>query len=468
MVNKVNPFWILVVALAALLWLPNLFALGMFMDGVYDALTAMQLAKGISTFWAPQTVYYAEPASWGNTPLSIGILALCYKIFGNHYVVERGYSFVTAIIQLLLIQLLWRTVLYGQPEEKKYAWFPCLLFMCSPLTGWCYSNNLMENTMSIFTTASIIVMLQYIQGRSNLIVAGVFTAFLLLLAFITKGPVSVFPFTVPVLFLAVNEKFDFKKAMLLTVIVVASFTLLFALLFSFQEPQVFLKNYMEVQVMPALKHEIPGSYVPYQIFIELLIALSPFIGVALILFFAGNKIESFSFKANFWWRFLLLGLCGSLPIALSVKQSKFYLLPSLIPYVIGFSILFLPAIKLLAEKVTNKFSWLIHAVSTVAIIAAAFVSVFNIGGISRDVDLLNDLRAINSITANEKVVGGDWELYDDWQLRGYFLRLYGQKIAMLNEHAEVNYELTKRGKTNTAYGFAQVVFSGKKYELRKR
>ena len=303
------PFWPFIAGLIFLIWVPHLLCLGMFMDGVYDALLAENLYKGISTFWAPQTIYYSQPAYWDNPPLAIWTLAICYKIFGDSYVVERVYSFACAILQVGLIAILWRTIFNTDEKIKKYTWLPCLLWLMSSLIGWCYSNNMLENTMSLFTTAAIILSVWFVKYQKQIIPASILIGALLLLAFITKGPVALFPLALPVLMIGYQPGFKTKQAILFTVFQVVFFGICFAILFSFPEPKNFLQHYYEWQVKKALTHTGTDVYQPGQIFIDLFLATILFMALALLRFLMRKFLsdgKSFHFIAI---RMLLLGLC---------------------------------------------------------------------------------------------------------------------------------------------------------------
>lgn len=69
--------WLLIAAIAVALWVPNLFAVGMFIDGIVDAILAQSLYLNISSFWEPKS--QAASWSWGTMPLSIYLLSLFYK-----------------------------------------------------------------------------------------------------------------------------------------------------------------------------------------------------------------------------------------------------------------------------------------------------------------------------------------------------------------------------------------------------
>ncbi|HWB62405.1 MAG TPA: glycosyltransferase family 39 protein [Chitinophagales bacterium] len=468
--QKIPLPFLLITAIAALLWLPHLLALGMFMDGVYDAVFAKNIYTGAATFWVQQSINYTDPQSWGTPPLGAWLLAQWLKVFGDHYQVERAYSLACGLVQLGLIAILWRTIFTNNGKLKQQAWLPCMLWLISPLTGWCYSNNLLENTMALFTTAAIIIIVWYVQQQRQMLLSSVAVAALLLMAAITKGPVALFPLILPVLLVGVNNKYDFKQGVLFSILQVAFFASLFAILFSFPEPKVFLQHYLDVQLKRALTHDMPGQYRPYQILIELLMAALPFIALALIKYLMRKKLYTLSLLPSVSRRFLLLGVCGSLPIALSIKQRRFYLLPAMVPVVIGFAAYLVPLWDYAYEKATSKtrqiISQFIQWGSIAAIAVSIALCVYNYGRPYRDISLLADLQQLNQLAKNETAIRADWGFYDQWALRGYLLRLYDTKLCMPNEPAPAHYYLThpnQRGDQLPAN--AVKIFSGANFDV---
>ncbi len=462
--------------IAFLLWLPHLLSLGMFMDGVYDALLAQNLYLGLSTFWAPQCVFYSQPAYWDNPPLSMWMLSTCYKIFGNHYQVERIYSFACAVVQLSLIAILWRALFSENEKIKRYAWLPCLFWLVSPLIGWSYSNNLMENTMALFTTAALIICVKYVQIQKQLILHTIIAAAFLLLAFITKGPVALFPLAFPVLLISINNHYNVKRGIVFTTLLTGFFFLFFVILFSFEAPANFLHHYFDVQLKRALNHDMPMQYKPYQIFIELLIASSPLILFSVVRVGMKEKIISINnneLLQKSYWRFLLLALCGSAPIALSVKQRSFYLLPAMIPLVIGFAAYLLPMLEWVELRVSQGLRERISIGVKLAAIFALLLSLFlcfnNKGIIIRDKDLLEDLKTANEkLPPAETVIRADWSFYGNWVLRGHWLRLYEKKLCMPDETAPAHFYMTEHEKRGGGLpDNAEKIFSGKNIDLYK-
>jgi 4-amino-4-deoxy-L-arabinose transferase-like glycosyltransferase len=484
-VKKITlPYWI-IAALVCTLWLPWLLAKGMFMDGVYDALFAHNLAQGISTFWAPQTVYYSQPAYWDNPPLSMYLLSVWYKIFGDHYQVERIYSLASALVQIVLLMLLWR-IHFSEKEEKESTWLPVLLFLISPLTGWCYSNNMMENTMSIFTTSSVVMFLLYLRSEKNLVQYSAIGGALIFLGCLTKGPVALFPLTAPFFFLWSEKNLGWKKSFTYMLVQAIVFVSVFAFVFSMDAPKNFLHHYLEVQLLPVLRHEMKTSDPHYTIFFELLLMLLPLLILAMGSVFrprwcyhqrveGGQNVvadNTGNSKKRTALAFILIGLSASIPIALSAKQHKYYLLPSLPMFAIGFACLILPSIRVLNEKLNIVWNKTVDSISKSAcaliIVVCLFLCFKNRNGYVRDEKLLTDLEKIQPLIKSERVIRADWSLYGEWSLRGYLNRMYDKKICMPDEMVITNFYMTQSNKWGDKLPEnSEKIFSGEIFDLYK-
>ncbi len=469
--KKISISFLVVATLVSLLWVPNLFTKGMFMDGVYHALFAHNLVHGIGGFWTPQTADYAHPSYWDNPQLSEYFLSLWYNVLGDYYWVEKLYSLFSALIQLVLISSLWKIYFSERADIEKYSWLPCLLFLVIPLTSWCYSSNLMENVMSVFTTASVIVFLIFLRRGKNLVLYSSIGGSLIFLALLTKGPVALFPLAVPFFFIWSEESFNWKQSFLYMTIQFAVTVAIFAFVFSMEVPKNFLQHYLKVQLLPNLNHQTKTNTTHFAILLQLLIALSPLLVLSVIVFFINRKkVIADKLLLSAALIFIAIGLSASIPIMLSAKQNKHYLLPSLPLFAIGFACLIFPLVKSLEEKlkkqINEKASIGIKAACLIVMSVCFCLSIKNAASYSRDETMLIDIEKIQALVENENVIRADWSLYSDWALRVNLNRHYDKKICMPDEIAETNFYLTKSNEWGDRLPpTAQKIYSGKKFDL---
>ena len=466
--NKISAPWFLIASIVAALWIPHLFSLGMFMDGIEDALLAQSMYKGIGQFWAPQS--FANSYSWGTPPLGLYLLSVCYKIFGDAYWVERFFSLGCALIQLILITWLWKLVYANNETAKKYLWLPGLLWIISPLVSWSYSNNLLDCTMAVFTTAAIMASLKYCITQKNIFLWTIVSALFLLLAILIKGPVAFFVLALPILFIGINDDYTLKRAIVFLALQLLFLVVLFVIVFSFEAPKDFLKHYLEVQLIPAFSYN--GQNGERLIFLLDFVKVNvfPLIFFVFYLIFRKGVSANHSQSRQLAWRFLLLGLCGSLPILFSAKQKFFYLVPSLIPLTIGFAAYLFPFIEWLNKKISGQvqyiLSLIVKAGSILTILLCFFLCYNYAGTIIRDEDILNDLKSLNALVKNGELVKADSSFYSEWSLQAYSLRLYNNRICVADEPVNTHYYITQPGKgSNILPAMAKKIFAGKTFDL---
>ncbi len=114
--HKHFPFWTFTAAVLVALVLPILLQDGMFMDGLLYACVSKNLADGHGTFWFPHFSKAMHTFFDQQPPLGFGIQAVFFKVFGDSIYVERGYSFVMAILNAILISVLWKTVFKNESK----------------------------------------------------------------------------------------------------------------------------------------------------------------------------------------------------------------------------------------------------------------------------------------------------------------------------------------------------------------
>ena|GEM_PF-5524732 len=459
---KFSPYWLLVIAIAALLWLPNLLAIGMFMDGTINASVAKNYALGNSSFFHLQQTYMGSTEYGGNPPLAFIIQGWAFKIFGTAYYVERIYSLICAVIQLVLIRCLWHTLFNNLPY-KKLSWLPCLLWLISPITAWCYSNNLLENTMSIFTTIAVISITKYVVSNKHLLLYALVAVAAMCLALLTKGPVALFVAIVPLALTGVSAKYTVQKALLFTAASAGLFLVAAVLFVTNTEANIWLSTYFNQQINPALSTKAVSVFGRFKIITELLIMLSSLLGlwvvVALVARYINTAKTTIRVDRKIAHRFLLVGLAASLPIVVSYKQSGFYLLPALPVFAIAIATYMADAVSMVADKWNSeKWHTRISLIMLIVVIACALYSGGNFGHVCRDKKMLEDVAHIAALTPNDTCLTADWNLNEEYALRAYLSRLYNKTVCYPNGNCSNGWILDKRN--NIANGEMKLLYQG--------
>ena len=154
------PFWGLAIAYGTAFMLPVLLSEGTFLDGLIYAVLARNLAMGLGSFWAPHYSLTVHDQWFEHPPLGLNIESLFYRVLGDGIWVEHVHSLATALVCGLLIVVLWNQVVGEDRRLRRLGWLPVLFWLLNPQVTWAYANNMLENTMSIFTLAAVIMLLR--------------------------------------------------------------------------------------------------------------------------------------------------------------------------------------------------------------------------------------------------------------------------------------------------------------------
>lgn len=159
-----------------------------------------ELEKWCGDFWHLQFTQTLYAQFHEHPPLAMWMQSLFMDIFGTDYWVDRMFSILCVFTQGLLILKIAESVF----QRSIYlAYWPLLFFLFTPLTLWMMPNNLLENTMGIFTLTATLTALWAHQKRKMSL--AILSGLMISLAVYTKGPVGLFPFS----FLC--GSFSFKK-----------------------------------------------------------------------------------------------------------------------------------------------------------------------------------------------------------------------------------------------------------------
>jgi len=453
--------YLLIIAIAASLWLPNLFTYGMFLDGVINANVAKQYANGVGSFFSLQECNCPNGSYIGHPPLAFAMQAVIFKACGSAFYMDKVYSLLCALAQLLLIGVLWLKAA-PQPAIRRLAWLPCLLWLLSPIISWGYSSNLLENTMSMFTTATLIVMLAYMRSGKLVWLYAIAAALLSFAALLSKGPVAMFVMAAPIVFIGTYEGYNLRKALSFMAVYLTTLTLLSLAIWVLPEGKSYIRAYYQAQLVPSLAPGNASAIDRLKIVPFLLKALLPILIFTLAAYAATRAKWLNTTHGHFGnktaYRFLVLGLCATLPIMLSNKQSAFYVIPAIPVFAIGFALLIADLVSILIDRYRAPiFHKTIGWLSLLAIAGMVSLSVYNYGSVLRDKEMLTDAEQLNSLLQGDKLIADPlYQFVDEYQLKAYLNRLYS--ISVHND-ASTKWYLIKP--ETTLPEKAQLVYKGK-------
>lgn len=415
-----SPFYFIVFGIFLIIISPNLFSDGMFMDGLIYSTISHNLSNNLGTFWEPYFSATCFPVFHEHPPLAFGIQSILYTILGNSRYIDKLYSIITFIIvAFLIVQIL---------KELKYknGWFSILLWLTTPLVLWASSNNILENTLTIFTSLSILFYFRSLNSRKYLFL--ILSGFVLALGFLTKGFVAFYPWAFPFFWWLFSKKSSFLKMTIETFCMVGCTILFLLLLFLLlPEAETNITKYINTQVINSLKN---GETVNTRFFIlnRLLNELIPAFSIILLFVIMAwyKKISIVSLKANFKpaFAFFALGLSGVIPIMISMKQSGFYMLSTFPFFAIGFGVFFNPLIENLITILNlqsnhyKTIKWLGYSIFTIGILLTLYFS----NKIGRDKNKINDTYTIIQQLNTNSIINIPNNLWQDWSLHGYYAR----------------------------------------------
>lgn len=453
--------WIFTIALMLGLTLPILIQDGMFNDAILYTSVSKNLANGLGTFWHP----YFDPHNvigissfHEQPPLAFGIESIFFKVLGNGMYTERVYVLCTLFINAGLIKILWNEIFKGKKLYQLYGWLPVLLWILIPVCFWSYSNNMHENTMSIFVLLSIIFIYKGLQSKSFTILKFIIGGIFISLAFLTKGFPSLFPLSLPFLYFIIFKKQTFAAMTFQTSILFLTIGLIACCIYLYPPSRSSLSIYLFQRAFARI-HDAHTVDSRFFIVFRLMSELIPqFIFTTIFLFIA--KIKKVSFvssddKRNIIF-FFAIAISGTIPLMLTKVQNGFYMVAALPYFGIAFALLNIKTISILFQKIEDNFA-LIKKLSfaSIAILIGVFLFSFSkIGGATRDKTLLHDVYIIGkTIPAFSSCQCSNSEIYTNNEFQCYLVRYFNISynmqdtnkyiISLKDEKMEFNYDVEK-------------------------
>ncbi len=423
-------FWIFTIAACIALTLPVLIQDGMFMDGVLYAAVSNNLANGIGSFWFPvfshNNLAGISDSFHEQPPLFFGVQALFFKLLGSGIYTERIYTALVLVLNIFLIKKLWEIIFESNKDLQKFSWFAVLLWISIPVCFWSYSNNMIENTVSIFMLTAVIFQWKAFHTNNKnellyVVIAGIF----IFMGSLTKGLPALFPLVFPVVYRFYNLKYSIKKMFIhLTVMVLAISGIYFLLLLNNDAKQS-LYNYFYLRLLKRV-NDVPTTNNHFYIVGRMLLeAIVPFL-IALILKLLSLK-NKFQINNNqHHILFITLAFCGILPLTFTLVQKGFYFVPALPYLAIGLAIFSVQDLNYLFTRLSDNYKtqnvlkWSFNLI----LIGSIAFTFLNFGKFSREKDLLQDIHAIGKVLPTKEIINCSPELLSNWSLQPYLSRYY--------------------------------------------
>lgn len=420
-ISQTLPFYLFAVGVFLIIVCQDIFSNGMFLDGMIYSTVAKNLANGLGTFWNPHFTATLMPDFHEHPPLAFGIQSIFYMLLGESRFIDRFYSLFTVVIVGYIILRIWKTLGY------KYGWFPLFIWLITPTVFWASYNNLLENTLTIFTSLSILFYLKNLKSQKYYFIF--LSGFVLALGFLTKGFVAFFPWTFPfLLWFFLKQKSFGKMAIDSAELIIFTIMPLLLLILLFPVVRLSLHKYFDNQVIGSLRNSVNvGSrfYIIKRLFSELI--PSAVLCILLLVWAWIRKLPAILMKENFKKVsvFLFLGLTGVIPIMISMKQSGFYIIPAYPFFAISTGILVYPLIDSLFNKMNYESKWFLifKWIGYSFFFLGFMLSLYFYNHFSRDNSKIKDTYIILAELPQGSVININPDMFDDWNLHAYFARL---------------------------------------------
>ncbi len=432
--SKSLSFYAFITAFFIIMIAPYLLSHGMFMDGIIYATVSNNLANGFGSmsdlaFSETVELHFRE-----HPPLAFWIQSIFYKIFGNSFTIEKIYSATTYIITALIMRKIWISI----TGNRALAWLPLLFWISIPIITQAARNNLLENTMMVFTTASLYYL---IQSNKKVLMNLVLAGFMIYCGFMTKGFVALFLWSFPFWELVFKKEKSLNQTIrkMITLILFSLFPFILLSLI-YPESYYYLNDYFHVQVENSLRN-VQTVDSRFWIVSKLLKELiTPGILMVLIyLICKFFKIQNTKVEHKELVLILLaLALSGVLPIVISLKQSGFYFIPALSIFSLAFALLIKDEVEIIYGKIKIRSIGfkLFTLISITGIFIGIFIAINNYDKNGRDHEKINDISIISSVVGKKSILDVSPSVRKDWATLAYFYRYH--KISLQSEEIPKN------------------------------
>ena len=427
-----SSFYLLPVVLFVYLVLSETVERSMYTDGVAYAGLAKNLANGIGSFWTPSLSRVHLTEFHSHPPLVFWLQSLFFRVFGAGIATERIYAVTVFLLSAGMMVLLWREALRGLPSLQRQWFVPLTLWLANEIVYHYYPANVLEPTMTLFALAAVYSMLRGLRpgtGAGTQFATAAAAGACVVAATLCKGFVALFPLATYAIYWLIFRDISFRRAVALTGTVIAAIGLAYLLLWQYAPARAALWDYLEIQVLPSLQSE--RVWEPHfrssrwYIIKRLFAVLLPSFLVTALVFGVGRRFGRGSVtnatSLRYAFLFLSLGVAASFPLAISPKQSFYYLLPSMGFYALGFASFVGPAVSGLMQLPTGRrWSWLLPLGFLLLLLGGVLNTYRHWGKINnRDRLVLHDIARMQPLLPEGTTVGSRGDIAE---LVSYFYR----------------------------------------------
>ncbi len=436
--KQIHPL-LFIISVFTIITAPALWTDGMFTDGIIYADISRNSAEGYGTFWHLKFSETLMNPFSGHPPLAFWLNSVSFKIFGDTMYAERIYSFLTGIVTIILLFFVVKNLNIKQKEKP--AILTLFVFLLFPLVNWSFSNNMLENTVSVFVLSAFLFFLKSLKNKRFLMLflSGIF----LFAGFMSKGFTALFIWSAPLWYGLIFRKTNLKRMFADTFLLIFFTVLPLLLIFYFSKDAVFFfKNYFNEQILGSIKNAKTVNsrfYIIGGMLNEMIIP-----SVLILLFIIISKIKKININIKPETRryalfFFLTALSGVLPMMISMKQRSFYIVPALPFLAVSFAFILNDLLRKF-PKILQFFQKKIFKSLTIGLFVLSFVMIFIFANrTGRDFDTISDVRMLTTKVPEAGKIYICKNMRQEWALFAYLQR-YG-KIS-ISKNIKCNYFLT--------------------------
>lgn len=434
--------WLFTLSFILVTFLPRSIDDTMFMDGVTYAAIARNMSEGIGSFWRP---FFAH-SFWlpydngdyfsGHPPLQFGVQSLLFSLLGDTPAVENTYNLLILAGYIFLIVKIWQKLLGPASAFRAFGWLPLLCWYGMVIVYYSIPNNFLDSTMGLFCLTSCYFQLIFLKKdivHKSDDLWPLFAGICIVLAFLTKGPVGLYPLAFSAIYAVSTPFFTLSKAVRPTVIMLIVVVAGFACLFAYTPARTFMTTYLNGQVVQALLQKREKAGTGWAAHFTLLSALLQNIFPHLLALAALYGL-SYGLK----WTILrekgisgnillttLVAASGIVPMLVSIKQYPHYLLPAL-PFVALF----------LALLAVQRISFVLTLNKQLTIIALGIgtslcwgATAWKVASIQPDMHATN-AKQLRTLVPSASTIGVCHDLFQHADIHANFQRYHHLSLSM--------------------------------------
>ncbi len=407
----------------------------MFLDGILNASIARNLSQGMGGFWSLEYSTTLCNPFYDQLPMAMWMQSLFFRIFGDHLFVERLYCLLAALTTAFFIIKIWRLIFRNNFILASMGWLPVLFWIITPVVFWSYTNNMLDNTMAVFDISALFLIVKALSTRKLIFPRLVLAGALILGAFLSKGPIGLFPLASIFIYGLCYNNIKFVRLLLYSaVLTIVPSVLLAVMLLTMDNALYSFSEYFGQQIMQSIAGQRDLASGRWFIAARLATELLPMAILSLLAFAVSKLMRVKPAARPDQYRpvmfFLAVALSGSLPIMISLKQSGYYLLPSLPFFAISASLLIAPRLGTLIERIDiHGDGYKFANILTIFVLCATLVFSFRQAGkIYRDHELLNDIYIFGKQLPHNTNISVNPAMMQDWGLHAYMMRYFSIKL----------------------------------------